>query len=106
MKPQEQQRLQKNMIDWARLTPEERTAARDKYQALKKLPPEQRREVTAQWERYQRSLKQQPHFSPSDPPPPPDPQTTEEATSVATPAPSGVKPPGTATAGTSAPAAQ
>jgi hypothetical protein len=106
MKPQEQQRLQKRMVDWAKLTPAQRAAARDKYQAMKKLPPDKRREVTAQWQRYQRSLAQQPDFSPSDPPAPPDPQSTEEATAVATPAPSGTKPPGTATAATPAPAAQ
>lgn len=106
MKPQEQQRLQKRMVDWAKLTPEQRTAARNKYQALKKLPPDKRKEVTAQWQRYQRSLAQQPDFSPSDPPAPPDPQSTEEATAVATPAPSGTKPPGTATAATPGPATQ
>ena len=106
MKPQEQQRLQKRMVDWAKLTPAERSAARNKYQALKKLPPDKRKEVAAQWQNYQRSLAQQPYFSPSDPPAPPDPQTAEEATSVATPARSGTQPPGTATAGSPAPAAQ
>lgn len=106
MKPQEQQRLQKRMADWAKLTPAQRAAARDKYQAMKKLPPDKRKEVTAQWQRYQQSLAQQPHFSPSDPPAPPDPQTAEEGTAVATPARSGTKPPGTATAGTPAPASQ
>jgi hypothetical protein len=106
MKPQEQQRLQKRMADWAKLTPAQRAAARDKYQALKKLPPDKRKEVTAQWQRYQRSLAQQPHFSPSDPPAPPDdPQATEPPTAVATPEPSGEKPPGTATAATPTPAA-
>ena len=102
MTPQEQQRLQKRMVDWAKLTPAERAAARDKYQALKKLPPDKRKEVTAQWQRYQRSLAQQPDFSPSDPPAPPDPHTAESATAVATPEPSGTKPPGTATAATPA----
>jgi len=106
MTPQEQQRLQKRMVDWIKLTPAQRAAARDKYQALKKLPPDKRKDVTAQWQRYQRSLAQQPHFSPSDPPAPPDPQIAEEATAVATPAPSGTKPPGTATAATPASAAQ
>lgn len=106
MKPEEQQRLQKRMVDWVKLTPAQRAAARDKYQALKKLPPDKRKEVTAQWQRYQRSLAQQPDFSPSDPPAPPDPQTAEEATSVAGPAPAGTKSLGTATAGTPSPAAQ
>jgi len=106
MKPQEQQRLQKGLVDWAKLTPEQRTAARDKYQALKKLPPDKRKEVTAQWQRYQQSLAQQPHFSPSDAPAPPDPQAAEAATSTAGTTPASTKPAGTATAGTPAPAAQ
>src|SRR5215216_1759789 len=36
MKPAEQQRLQKRMQEWAQLTPEERRAARARYQTLKK----------------------------------------------------------------------
>jgi len=99
MKPQEQQRLQKNMTDWAKLSPAQRKAARDKYQTLKKLPPEKRREVAAQWKRYQESLAAQPELSPSDPPAPPDPQSAE-APAAAPPA------AGTATAGSTPPAAQ
>ena len=99
MKPQEQQRLQKNMTDWAKLTPAQRKVARDKYQTLKKLPPEQRREVAAQWKQYQQSLAAQPELSPSDPPAPPEPQTAE----APAPAPAD---PGTATAGSPAPAPQ
>ena len=38
MKPAEQQRLQKRMQEWAKLTPDERRAAREKYQSLKKAP--------------------------------------------------------------------
>ena len=67
------------MEAWAKLTPEQRKAAREKYQTLKKLPPDKRREVTAQWQRYQQSLAAQPEFSPSDPPAPPEPQTAEAA---------------------------
>ena len=99
MKPQEQQRLQKNMADWAKLTPAQRKVARDKYQTLKKLPPDKRREVAAQWKQYQQSLASQPDFSPSDPPAPPDPQSVEPPAA----APSA---PGTATAGSPSPAAQ
>lgn len=107
MKPEEQQRLQKRMADWVKLTPEQRQAARKKFQTVQKLPPEKRREVAAQWQRYQRSLAQQPHFSPSDPPAPPDPQGTESATATADGAPAVRKPAaGPATAETSTTTAQ
>lgn len=53
MKPQEQQRLQQRMTDWARLTPEERRLARERYQTLRKLPPEQRQQIRDQWAEYQ-----------------------------------------------------
>ena len=99
MKPPEQQRLQKNMADWANLTPAQRKAARDKYQTLKKLPPDKRREVAAQWKQYQQSLAAQPELSPSDPSAPPEPQSAE-APAATPPA------PGTATAGSPPPAAQ
>ena len=85
MKAQEQQRLQKRLADWAKLTPAQRKAAREKYQMLQKLPPDKRREVSAQWERYQRSLAANPDISPSDPPAPPETQS-EEAPAVAEPA--------------------
>ena len=99
MKPQEQQRLQKNMADWVKLTPAQRKAARDKYQTMKKLPPEKRREVAAQWKQYQQSLAAQPELSPSDPSAPPDPQSVEPPAAAPAAA-------GTATAGSPAPAAQ
>ena len=89
------------MEAWAKLTPEQRKAAREKYQALQKLPPDKRREVTAQWQRYQKSLAARPEFSPSDPPAPPEPQTAE-APAAAPVKPSG----GTATAGAAVPAGQ
>ncbi|MND04496.1 hypothetical protein D3C83_247970 [compost metagenome] len=64
---------------------------------MKKLPPNQRRDVAAQWKQYQQSLAANPELSPSDAPAPPEP--TGE-TPVAPPT-----EPGTATAG-SPPAAQ
>jgi len=33
------------LTSWSKLTPEQRKAAREKYRAFKKLPPEQREEV-------------------------------------------------------------
>jgi hypothetical protein len=56
MKPEEQQRLQERMRDWVKLSTEQRRAAREKYLALKKLPPAKREEVKLQWQQYQQSL--------------------------------------------------
>jgi hypothetical protein len=89
MKPQEQQRLQKRMRDWAALTPEQRKAAREKYRKLKKLKPDERKEVKTEWERYQRALAQQQERrgAPLEPtltdPPSADPQTEAPAEETA-----------------------
>ena len=53
MKQAEQKRLQKRMQEWAQLTPDERRAAREQYRALKKIPPQQRKE---KWQEYQQSV--------------------------------------------------
>jgi hypothetical protein len=55
MKPAAQQLLQKRMQEWAKLSPAERKAAREKYLTLKKLPPEQRKQVGRKWQEYQQS---------------------------------------------------
>ena len=47
------------MKEWAALTPEQRRAAREKYRTVKKLPPEQRKEVKLKWQQYQKSLATQ-----------------------------------------------
>lgn len=56
MKPDEQLRLQERMRDWAKLSSEERRVAREKYLAIKKLPPAKREDVKLQWQQYQQSL--------------------------------------------------
>ena len=56
MKPDAQKRLQARMQDWAKLTPEQRRVAREKYLAIKKMPPEKRAHVKSQWQKYQQSL--------------------------------------------------
>jgi hypothetical protein len=56
MKPVQQQRLQAQMSEWAKLTPEQRRVARENYKSIKKLPPEKRKQVQAQWQEYQQSL--------------------------------------------------
>jgi hypothetical protein len=50
MKPEEQQRLQERMRDWAKLTPAQRRAARESYEHTKKLNADQKSE---KWQQYQ-----------------------------------------------------
>ena len=50
MAPDAQKRLHARMGDWARMTPEQRRAARDNFQQAKTLPPEQKK---AEWQKYQ-----------------------------------------------------
>jgi hypothetical protein len=54
MKPAEQERLQKRMQEWAKLTPAERRVAREKYQSLKK-DPQKRDEVKRRWQEYEQT---------------------------------------------------
>lgn len=49
MKPEQQQRLQKQMRAWAALTPEQRRIARENYKKLSKQPPEKREKVKQTW---------------------------------------------------------
>lgn len=50
MKPEEQQRMQERMRDWAKLTPDQRRVAREIYSRTNKLDPDQK---SAQWLDYQ-----------------------------------------------------
>lgn len=50
MPPDERQRMQDRMKEWARLTPDERGRARLSFQEAKQLSPQQRQ---ARWEAYQ-----------------------------------------------------
>lgn len=52
MKPDEQQRMQDRMREWAKLSPTERTKVRDTYKDFKQLPPEQKQVVKQKWEAY------------------------------------------------------
>ncbi|MFO1364654.1 MAG: DUF3106 domain-containing protein [Burkholderiales bacterium] len=49
MSPDAQARLQRQMKEWAALTPEQRRAARDKYREFEQLGPE---EVRLKWDQY------------------------------------------------------
>lgn len=57
MKPEQQQRLQKQMRHWAELTPEQRRIARENYKKLAKQPPEKREVLKQKW-RERQKLKQ------------------------------------------------
>ncbi len=39
--------MQKRLVLWSKLTPEQRKAAREKYSAFSKVPPEKREQVKA-----------------------------------------------------------
>lgn len=50
MKPEAQARLQRRMQEWVSLTPEQRSAARDKYKEFGELPA-----VREKWEEYKQA---------------------------------------------------
>ena len=50
MKPEEQQRTQERMREWARLTPEQRRVARDSFARVQALPPEKRAEMLQKYQ--------------------------------------------------------
>ncbi|MCK6411881.1 MAG: DUF3106 domain-containing protein [Azonexus sp.] len=52
MKPEEQQRMQERMREWAALTPEQRAKVRGTYKDFKQLPVEQKQVVKQKWEAY------------------------------------------------------
>jgi len=52
MSAEEQASIQRNIHAWARLAPEERKIAREKYKSLKRITPDERRIVRQKWEEY------------------------------------------------------
>src|SRR6266446_5307348 len=78
------------MQAWAKLTPKERQAARERYKKMEKLPPEKKQGLKQQWEEYNRLPEQErrklgstprkpaaaPPPPPRPPPPPPPPPRT------------------------------
>jgi len=53
MKPMEQERVQKRMDAWVKLTVEQRRQARENYKRIAKVPPEKRARLRQQWAEYQ-----------------------------------------------------
>ena len=58
---QEQERIQRRMQLWAKLTPEQRRQARETYKQLAKQPPQKQKGLRERWAEYQR---EQPRPSP------------------------------------------
>ena len=87
MKPDEQQRMQDRMREWASLSPAERAKVRDTYKDFKQLPPEQKQVVKQKWEAYsnlpaeekQRLRETGKSSKLLAPPPPPAPEATGQA---------------------------
>lgn len=50
---EEQGRVQSQMSEWAKLTPQQKQAIRARYKALRQAPPEKRASLREQWEKYQ-----------------------------------------------------
>jgi hypothetical protein len=53
MTKQGQERVQRRMQTWAKLTPEQRRQARETYKQIVKVPPEKRGNLREQWAEYQ-----------------------------------------------------
>ena len=53
MKPTEQDRVQKRMDAWVKLTVEQRRQARENYKRIAKVPKEKRANLRQQWAEYQ-----------------------------------------------------
>ncbi|MBI2959885.1 MAG: DUF3106 domain-containing protein, partial [Betaproteobacteria bacterium] len=52
MKADEQARVQRRMQEWAKLSPAQRSAARERYKKLEKLPREKRQTLMNEWDQY------------------------------------------------------
>ena len=52
MPPQDQRRIQAQMQEWGKLTPEQRETARENFKAASRLPAEKKRMLRQQWEEY------------------------------------------------------
>ncbi len=49
MKPAEQQRYSERLLGWAKLSMEQRDAARKRYRRFQSLPPDQREQIKLRW---------------------------------------------------------
>ena len=65
LKPEQQERLQKQMHAWAKLTPEQRRVARENYKKLAKQPPEKREVVKRKWREHEKTKQPAQNGSPA-----------------------------------------
>jgi hypothetical protein len=49
MAPIQKERFERRIRDWAAMTPEQRRAARETFQGLRRLPPERQHELRERW---------------------------------------------------------
>jgi hypothetical protein len=59
MTAQAQERVQRRMQTWAKLSPEQRRQARETYKQIVKAPPEKRANLREQWAEYQQLPQQE-----------------------------------------------
>jgi len=52
MSAEEQTRIQAQMQEWGKLTPEQRQEAREKFKTANRLPEEKKKELKQKWEEY------------------------------------------------------
>ncbi|MRR49520.1 MAG: DUF3106 domain-containing protein [Rhodocyclaceae bacterium] len=52
MSAEEQERIQRRMKEWVRLSPEQRKIAREKYKSLKNAPADKQQAVKEKWQEY------------------------------------------------------
>lgn len=71
MSPAAQASIQRNMREWARLAPEERKIAREKYKSLKRISPEERQLVKQHWDAYSALTEEEKERLRSNAPTPP-----------------------------------
>jgi len=55
MRAMQKDRFERRIRDWAAMTPEQRRAARETFQGLRRLPPERQHELRERW------LREHPH---------------------------------------------
>lgn len=52
MKAEEQLRVQRRMVEWVKLSPEQRNAVREKFKNLQKATPEHKESIKQKWQQY------------------------------------------------------
>jgi Protein of unknown function (DUF3106) len=66
LQPIQKERFDARIRDWAAMTPEQRRAARETFQGLRRLPPDKQHELRERWLQRHRQAEElsEPHFGP------------------------------------------